>query len=124
MIDSWTWIEYFRGSEAGERAREFIDGDEEAVVSTINLAEVYRWIIRFYPVEVAEEKVRAMKHRCTVIEVTERIAIESAKLKHRLKLGLEDAIILATAREMGAKLLTGDPDFKGMEGVVFLGAGD
>ena len=77
LIDSWAWIEYFRGSKAGERAREFIEGDEDAVVSTINLAEVYRWILRFYPEEVADEKVGAMKQRCTVIEVTERIAIES-----------------------------------------------
>ncbi len=124
LIDSWAWIEYFRGSKAGERAREFIEGEEDAVISTINLAEVYRWILRFYPEEVADEKVAAMKQRCTVIEVTEKIAIESAKLKHRLKLGLGDAIILATARETEARIVTGDPDFKGMKGVVFLGAGD
>ncbi len=121
MIDSWAWVEYFRGSEAGEMAKEFIEGEEEAVVSTINLAEVYRWILRFYPEEVAEEKVAAMKQRCTVIEVTERIAIESAKLKHRMKLGLGDAIILATAGEAEARILTGAPDFKDVEGVVFLG---
>jgi predicted nucleic acid-binding protein len=124
LIDSWAWVEYFRGSEAGERAREFIEGEEEAVVSTINLAEVYRWILRFYPDEVAEEKVRAMKQRCMVLEVTEGIAIESAKLKHRLRLRLGDAIILATARATKARIVTGDPDFGDIEDVVFIGVED
>ncbi len=120
LIDSCAWIEYLRGSKAGEKARKFIEGDEEAIISTINLAEVYRWILRFYPEEVAEEKIRAMKQRCTVLEVSEEIAIESARLKHRLKLGLGDAIILATARKANATIVTGDKDFKGMENVVFL----
>ncbi len=34
---------------------------------------------------------------------------------------LADAIVYATARRMGADVLTGDPHFRGRRGVVYLG---
>jgi predicted nucleic acid-binding protein len=121
LIDSWAWIEYFKGSEAGARAREIIEDDEESIVSTINLAEVYRWILKFYGEEVADEKVDVIKKRCFVIDVDPEIAIASAKIKHEMRFGLGDAIVLATARRENAKVVTGDPDFKNLEGVIWLG---
>lgn len=120
LIDSWAWIEYFKGSGAGKKASRIIEDEEEAVVSTINMAEVYRWVLKFYDEDKAREKVSAMKQRCFVIDVTEEIAIKSAKIRHETKLGLGDAIVLATANQENAKVVTGDPDFKGMEDVVYL----
>ena len=64
MIDSWAWVEYFKGTKAGAGARGIIEDDEASIVSTINLAEVYRWILRFYGEAEAEEKVGVMKKRC------------------------------------------------------------
>lgn len=114
-------MEYFRGSDAGKEIRELVEDDEKAVISTINLAEVYRWVLRFYGEREAEEKASVMKQRCFVIDVTEEIAIMSAKIKHAQKMGLGDAIVLATANQEGAKIVTGDPDFKDLEGVTYLG---
>jgi predicted nucleic acid-binding protein len=34
---------------------------------------------------------------------------------------LGDALIYATVKVRNAKILTGDPDFKGMEGAIFIG---
>lgn len=121
LIDSWAWIEYFRGSRAGEKVSRIVEDEEEAVISTINLAEVYRWVLRFYDKDTAKEKADAMKQRCFVVDVTEDIAIKSADIKHETKLGLGDAIILATANQENAKVLTGDPDFRGRDGVVYIG---
>lgn len=122
MIDSWAWVEYFKGSRAGAKARAVIEDEEKAVISTINLAEVYRWVLRFYGEDAAEEKIGVMKQRCFVVDVTEEIAVKCAKIKHERGMGLGDAIILATANQEAAKVVTGDPDFKGLEGVVYLGA--
>ncbi|HHF55597.1 MAG TPA: type II toxin-antitoxin system VapC family toxin, partial [Thermoplasmatales archaeon] len=47
LIDSWAWIEYFRGSEYGGKVKKYIEGKEKAIISAINIAEVYRWILRF-----------------------------------------------------------------------------
>lgn len=41
LIDSWAWIEYFKGSRKGEKAKKYIEGKERAIISAINIAEVY-----------------------------------------------------------------------------------
>ncbi|KAF5430857.1 putative nucleic acid-binding protein, contains PIN domain [Candidatus Methanophagaceae archaeon] len=121
MIDSWAWIEYFRGSKAGEQIKGVIeDSEEKMVISTINIAEVYRLILRFYSEDFAEEKIEAMKQRAFVCDVIEEIAVEAAKIKHKKKWGLGDSLIYATAKKEGARVLTGDPDFKDVEGVIFI----
>lgn len=121
LIDSWAWIEYFMGSDPGAVVRGYIDDDQEIVISTINLAEVYRWILRYYDEQTAEEKRQAMKERCILIDVDEMVAVSSAKIKHDLKWGLWDSIVYATADLKGSKVVTGDSDFKGMNDVIFLG---
>jgi len=45
--------------------------DEKAIISAINTAEVYRWILRFYGEEVAEEKKNVIKAQCFVISIDE-----------------------------------------------------
>jgi len=43
-------------------------------------------------------------------------------MKKRIKgWPMADSIIYATAQENGAKIVTGDPHFKGLEGVIFTG---
>jgi len=123
LIDSWAWIEYFRGSKAGEKVRKYIEGENEIIISTINMAEIYRWILRFYDEKIAEEKRNFIKKRAIVIDVTEEIAIKSAKIKHKLKWGLGDSIIYATAKQEKAKVLTGDPHFKNLKDVIYIGEG-
>ena len=120
LIDSWAWIEYFRGSKSGEKVRKYIEGKEKAIISTINIAEVYRWILRFYDQKTADEKIDAMKERCFVIPVDEEIAVMAAKIKHEEKMGLGDAIICATARKENAILLTGDSNFRNKKNVIFI----
>ena len=120
LIDSWAWIEYFKGSKAGERARKYIEGKEKAIISTINIAEVYRWILRYYNEKIAKEKINVMKERCFINPGDEEIAVMAARIKHEEKLGLGDAIIYATAKKEGAILLTGDSDFKDKENVIFI----
>jgi predicted nucleic acid-binding protein len=120
LIDSWAWIEFFQGSNAGAVVMDYLDDDQDLIISTINLAEVYRWILRYYDESIAEEKKEAMKERCTLIEVDEEIAVKAARIKHRLKWGLGDSIVYATARCETASVLTGDSDFKGKDDVIFL----
>ena len=120
LIDSWAWIEYFRGSKSGEKVKKYIEGKEKAIISAINIAEVYRWILRFYDEKIAEEKIEVMKERCFVIPVDEEIAVMAAKIKHEEKLGLGDAIIYATAKKEKAILLTGDSDFRNKKNVIFI----
>lgn len=123
LVDSWAWIEYFKGSAAGRKVKELIENSQEKViVSMVNIAEVYNSFLRDYPdnERYAEASKKAMKQRSYIYDVDETIAVESAKIKHEKKWGLGDSIIYATATREGAKVLTGDPHFKGLNDVIFL----
>lgn len=120
LIDSWAWIEFFQGSDAGAVVMGYLDDDQELIISAINLSEVYRWILHIYDERIAEEKTAAMKERCLLIDVDEEIAVDAARIKHRLKWGLGGSIVYATARREAASVLTGDSDFKGQNDVIFL----
>jgi len=121
LIDSWTWIEYWSGGSKADAAAAYIDSSEAAVVSTINVAEVYHWILLHYDVKIAEEKIETIRRRCFIIPVSEEIAIEAARIKHSAKFALADSFILATAKSVEAKVVTGDPDFTELKEAVYIG---
>jgi predicted nucleic acid-binding protein len=123
LLDSWTWIEYWKGGKLSKAAAEHIEGDEEAVVSTINISEVYFWVARYYEETTAAEKLKTVEKRCSIVEVDKEIAINAAKIKLESKLGLAESLIMATARQVRAKVVTGDMDMKGLKEVNFLPSG-
>lgn len=120
LLDSWTWIEYWKGGPHARAAAVHIEGDEEAVTSTVNLAEVYFWILKYYDEDTAVRKASTMEKRCLLIPVERRIAVEAAKARKQHGLALVDSLVYATAEEVGAKLVTGDPDLRDLEGTIFL----
>jgi predicted nucleic acid-binding protein len=121
LIDSWSWIEYFQGKPRGKRALEAIEGEERAVVSAINLAEVYRWALSNRSKPEADLTHRILTRRCEIVPVSSSIAVRAAVLRHERKWGLGDALIFATAEASDARLVTGDPDFRNVPGVDFIG---
>ncbi|MBO3804316.1 MAG: type II toxin-antitoxin system VapC family toxin [Candidatus Brockarchaeota archaeon] len=121
LIDSWAWVEYWKGSKYSEVASKYIEGEDQAIVSAINLAEVYHWILRSYDERIAERKRATIEKRCFVIPVDRTIAIEAAKIKRGQGLALADSLILATARISGAKVVTGDEDFRQLPETIFIG---
>mgnify|MGYP001130695319 CR=1 FL=1 len=121
LVDSWAWIEYWSGAPHADQAGSYIEGEEEAIVSTINLAEIYHWVLLHYDEKTAEEKVITVRRRCFIIPVEEEIAVEAAKINHKTKKSLADSIIIATANQVKAKILTGDPDFKKLRDIIYIG---
>jgi len=121
LIDSWAWIEYWKGGKCSEAAAKYIEGRDQAVVSAINLAEVYHWILRSYDERIAERKAATIEKRCFVIPVDKTVAVEAARIKRGRGLALADGIVLATARLSGAKIVTGDEDFREFAETIFIG---
>ncbi len=120
LIDSWAWIEYWKGGQYAKNAAKYIESDEEAYVSTVNLIEIYSWFTRYYGENIAKDRIETIEKRVYIIPLEKRIAIDAAKLKIKHKLGIADSIVLATARDVEGNVITGDPDFKGIEGVKLL----
>ena len=120
LIDSWAWIEYGRGTPAGELVRAYIEGDHTLLFSAINVAEVYRWFLHNKDEPGANVMHQFMMSRGFVILLDDKTAVAAAKEKVEHKMGLADAIVLATAKSQKATIITGDPDFAGHPDVIII----
>lgn len=122
LIDSWVWIEYWRGGRQAKLAATYLEGDEEAFVSAVTVAETYHWILINEDEETAEAKRQVIEGRTFVVPLDADLAVQAAKIKREEKLALADSIVLATGRRLGVPVVSGDPDLEGKEGVTFIGA--
>lgn len=119
VIDTYAWIEYFRGSEEGLKAKGFIDGAFSLFTPSIVVAELSD---KYRREEIAEwdsrRKFISVKSR--ILELDETIADKSGELKHYLRklhkdAGLADAIVFAHANIINAKILGGDKHLKDLK---------
>ncbi len=123
VIDSYAWIEYFRGSASGEKARQFIEKGSAATSST-TLAELQEKYLREKWTSF-EADLRFIATKTSVVTIDREISISSGKINYENKKkiknwGMADSIVLATARSFSAKVVTGDPHFKGMKEAIMI----
>jgi len=121
LIDTHGWIEYWKGGEKAEDIAIYIEGNEEIIVSTINLLEIEYWLSKHFGPSVAKNKLQVVMKRSFVIEVDEEIVKEASKLRITYKLPLISSIILATARKYKARIVTGDSKLKDYDEVIYIG---
>ena len=124
LIDTFAWIEYFRGTKKGEIVRDCIEKGK-TFTPTIVLAELSD-VYERTKVPNWERDLAFIISKTTIVDLNQQLATESGKIKnavrkkHKTKFGLADAIILATARKMNTKVVTGDKHFEKMSDVIFL----
>lgn len=82
-------------------------------MSAIEVYEVYKVLRRDLSEERAIEAISMMR-RATIAALDETLALEAADVSLELGLAMADAIVYATARRFGARLITGDSDFEGL----------
>lgn len=121
IIDSYAWLEYFMGSEAGRKVKEIIDNEaDEKLTPSICLAETYAKILKTEDEENAEIRRAFIKSRSALISLDGDLAVEAAKTDVAMKRkvqnwGLADSIVLSTARDRKGKVVTGDPHFRELD---------
>ena len=121
-MDTFSWVEYFAGSAAGEKARPYIEGGE-AFTPTIVIAE---FVDKYTREKIdLEERLKFIKTKSSVTlldedtaELAGRISAERRPLVKGW--GLVDSIVLASARARKMKVLTGDEHFRGLEDAVMI----
>lgn len=99
-------------------------GDEEIVVSILELAELSDWCLQNKsPVS---ERIGAVEKFANVIPLDEETCLEGSKIKYGRRalgykdFGIIDGIILATAWRLDQRLLTFDPHFKEEQDCIIL----
>lgn len=122
VIDTYAWYEYFTGSKAGEKAKKYIESGS-AITPTIVIAELSA---KYSKEKISsEERMRFIKVTTRVVPLTDTIADNAGNLRTTIRkkirrFGLADAVILATAHHMNAKIITGDPHFRSLKNVINL----
>lgn len=125
VIDSYAWIEYFMGTQAGKKTKPIIDSSEEKITPTICLAEVYAKTLKVESQELAEKQRVFIKEKSALAVLDEPIAVESARIQTKMKKeidgwGLADSIVYATALLKKAEVVTGDEHFRKLKNVLFI----
>ena len=119
LVDTSAWIEWLIGSPTGEKVAEHLPEQADWLVPTMVQLELAKWLSR----EVGEDKadqVIAFTQVCQVVALDTEIALAAAEACRDHKLATADAIMFATARTKGAKLLTCDKHFAGLSGVTLI----
>ncbi len=126
LIDTYAWVEYFRGTEEGKLAREFIESDRQVMTPTIALAELSDKYRRSGKRDVWEGERRHMVEVLSAIvplspdSADEAGAIKTEMRREKPDFPLADGMILAIARERGAKVLTGDRHIRDLPEAISL----
>jgi predicted nucleic acid-binding protein len=123
VVDSYAWIEYFRGSEAGKKARGFIEGGK-AAIATIAVAELREKYAR-EDWTYFDEDLLFITSSSAIVNLTKDIAVMAGETNVAMKAkmkgwGMADSITLATAQVAKAKVVTGDKHFKGLKQAILI----
>ena len=94
-----------------KKLRSIFDDSRNAFASSITLYEVYKLSISQEDRTVAEVRVNSIKKEFTIINVDPEIAEEAARISHRVKVPMADALIMSTARKLRVPCATDDPHF-------------
>jgi toxin FitB len=86
-------------------------------VCAIEIYEVYKVLRRDIGEERAVEAVSALR-RATIVPIDEPLALEAADVSLTYGFAMADSLVYATARRMGARLVTGDADFSDLPDTI------
>jgi predicted nucleic acid-binding protein len=131
VIDSYAWIELFAGTARGGKVKETLENADALYTVDIVLAEIARKYIREgVDDKTVNTRLEQISANSNIISLYPKLAVKAAKCyleiaeqarKNKLNTpSLTDAIILASTRELNAKILTGDLHFKVMPDVLWI----
>ena len=119
LVDSSGWLEYFTDGKNAKFFAPIIEDTKKLMVSTINLYEIFKKILKEKDENSALQAIGLMQ-QAKVVEVNTSIAISAAKISFDKNIPMADSLIYTTARLFNATVWTQDFDFKDLDGVKFI----
>lgn len=119
VVDSSGWLEYFADGPNAAFFAKAIEKTADLVVPTVSLYEVFKRVLQQRGDGDALQAVAVMRQG-RVVDLTEALALEAARLSIDLGLPMADSIMLASATACDATLWTQDADFKDVPGVQYV----
>lgn len=124
VIDAYAWIEYLIGSKAGEKVKSILEEENSEVYTcAVTVAEVVSKTAR--EGKDFEAAYNILVSNSQVVNVDEEVSKEAGVLHSEMRrtrrdFGLADAYVLAVAKRIGSKVLTGDQHFKGIKEAILI----
>jgi len=118
LFDTHAFLAFFNREEGSETIKNYFDavqsGDAQGFVATITLTELAYIYTRNAGADLARLRVMQIRgSNLNIIPLVPEIAIEAGLLKQP-GISIADAIIAASARSVGAAVVTNDPHFSAM----------
>jgi predicted nucleic acid-binding protein len=123
VLDSWAVIAYLEDEPSGEQIDDLIaTAHEEQIpiyMSVINVGEVWYTFAREISEEEADVSVKTLRDlRIQFEDADWEITQEAARFKSKNKISYADAFAAALAKIKKADLITGDNEFKPLDGEI------
>ena len=125
VLDSWALMAFLHDEPAAEEVEKLLvksaEDKHKLLLCVVNWGEIYYSIARAEGEAVAEQKAADLATLAIeLVPVTEDLQLvrEAAKLKAAKKLAYADCFAAALAKLRGVEVVTGDPEFKEVEGEV------
>jgi predicted nucleic acid-binding protein len=124
VIDTYAWVEYFRGTDKGKKLQELLDQDHTFITPICCIFELRSWalsgnldFIRILNVVRSISGIESLKDADW-----EEAAVVRHKHRKTIKdFGLVDALIVVVQQNRHAKVISGDRHFKTLKNVVYIG---
>lgn len=124
VIDSYAWIEYFKASAKGSKAKKIIERREnELFTLDICLAEIKFWALQD---EIDFQKIgKIIRVNSSIVESNSKDWTDAAQTKFEKRkryknFGLVDALLLVKQKQLNAIIVTGDKHFKENKNTEFI----
>lgn len=127
VFDAYAWVEYALDSPKAEKVALMLESSSEAFTPASVLAELKESMLRHgLGRQLTRRVLEFVRSRTVVAEIDAEIAEVAGETNFKQKKkvknwGILDSFVLAVAMVKGGKIITGDPHFKDMNNVIYIG---
>ena len=123
VLDTWAVVAYFEDEPSGEQVADLIADAQESgallAMSVVNAGELWYLVARRSSEADANGAVAELQQLgIRLVEVDWDLTRAAARLKSKHRMSYADCFAAALAKRSKAELMTGDPDFKQVEGEI------
>lgn len=123
VVDSHALLTLFQDEAGASQVQALLErankGDCELFMSVVNLGETLYIVECRLGLKAAQEALAAFDELpIEAVAVDQALAMSAARLKAATAVGYADCFVAALALQLGATVITGDPDFRRLEGTI------
>lgn len=123
VLDSFALLAFLQGEAGAPQVRDVLEYGRANTgmlfLSVVNLSECLYIVERNRGRETARHVLEVIQEcPLCIVPASERHALVAARIKASYRVSLADAYAVALTLEQAATVVTGDPEFKDMEGII------